>query len=1025
MRSLRLWGAALLLAPALLEAHRLPIRTYTTADGLARDFVLSIEQDSHGFLWFGTAEGLSRFDGYQFTNYQTEQGLPSNVVKAVLETRRGVYWVATAGGLCRFDPARAGMPRFRRVELPDDRPAMSPSVLYEDAEGGVWCGGEAGEAPGNAPLFHFGPTDTAFRRVDLPMTAASVTGLLLDRRGLLWIGAPDGLYTRGRDGSARRFAGVDRLPNRYVMALVEDHDGRVWVGTRSGLLKVEFLEGDPRPRIRVYTRKDGLPSERIESLLETSDDKLWAGTNEGLAEWTPGADPGGREFRSYSTAEGLTARSVGALEEDRDGNLWIGTFGSGAMKVAHSGFLSYAEADGVRGVVSLLETRSGDLCAVMRGGDTPIAVARFDGDFFAPGRPVWPGRVKYFGWGRGQIAAADPAGEWWIATGQGLCRFEGIARVGPRAGARPGAVYTTRDGLSSDDIFRVFEDSRRDVWIGTIGPGHEDGLALWQRSSGKIRAFSEADGLPPHPLPTAFAEDRSGDVWVGLFHGGVARYRGGRFEYVSRERVAGFVHTLFLDSAGRLWIGTSLGLVRVEDPAEDRPRLDRYDTAQGLSSSDVAAITEDRWGRIYAATGRGIDRFEPAPGGPARIRHYTTADGVAPGELQLALRDGHGALWFSTPLGISRLVPALDRPRPPPPVLVTGLSIGGVPRPVSDLGEQDVSGLAFPRSSLRIDWVALGFSPGEALRYQYRLEGADADWRAPTEQRSVEFAGLSPGSYRFLVRAVTSEGSASEDPARVAFSVLPPVWRTWWFLGACGVAALLIVYALHRYRLARLLALAEIRTRIATDLHDDIGSSLSQIAILSEVARRRDELGKPRDAMPLSEIARISRELVDSMGDIVWAINPEHDRLSDLVHRMRRFATDLLGGQEIALAFRSSFEDPDPRVDANAHRQVYLIFKEAVRNVARHSGARATEVDLDVAGGALRLTIGDDGRGFDPAATYEGHGLVNMRRRAAAVGGTLEWRSAPGEGARLTLTVSLGREDALAKLRGRMRRLFG
>jgi signal transduction histidine kinase len=327
------------------------------------------------------------------------------------------------------------------------------------------------------------------------------------------------------------------------------------------------------------------------------------------------------------------------------------------------------------------------------------------------------------------------------------------------------------------------------------------------------------------------------------------------------------------------------------------------------------------------------------------------------------------------------------------------VSIGDVPRPISDLGEASVSGFELRRSPVRIDFVGLGFSPGEALRYQYRLEGADADWGPLTDQRAVVYAHLSPGDYRFLVRAVGSEGAASPTPAAVSFTVLPPVWRTWWFLASCALAALLLIYALHRYRLAQLLALAEIRTRIATDLHDDIGASLSQIAILSEVARRPTDGGAGSSSQrPLSEIAGISRELVDSMSDIVWAINPEHDRLSDLVHRMRRFATDLLGGQKIALRFRSSIAEDDTRVDANARRQIYLIFKEAVHNAARHSGASGVDVDLKSSADRLVLRVADDGRGFDPAAEYEGHGLASMRRRAAAVRGDLDVHSMPGRG---------------------------
>jgi ligand-binding sensor domain-containing protein/signal transduction histidine kinase len=1007
---------ALLLAPSLLQASHLPIKTYTTADGLARDHVLAIAQDSHGFLWFGTAEGLSRFDGYQFTNYHTEQGLPSNYVVDFLETRQGVYWIATGAGLCRFDPA--GSPRFVRAPLSAADGTASPSLLYEDPSGGVWCGASSG-------LFRLEPKDGSFHRVDLRMTDPAVTALLVDRRGALWIGTPDALLRREKDGTTKRFAAANDLSkNGYVMALLEDRDGRVWVGTRGGLLRLDPA-GEPRkPWMRFYGERDGLPALRVESLLETSDGTLWVGTTQGLARRSAGEAPGGREFESYTLAQGLSARTVGALAEDRDGNLWVGTFGSGAMKVARNGFTTYTDADGAPQASALVGTRAGELC-VVHGSESGLDIAGFDGRRFTRIRPAWPATITYFGWGRGQIAAQDRVGEWWIATGQGLCRFSSVTRIEQVGGARPVRVYTTRDGLTGNNVFRVFTDSRGDVWIGTIGLGTQDGLAHLDRATDRVRAFTEADGLPAHPVPTALAEDRAGNVWIGLFHGGLARWRGGRFTVFGPEAgVSGNVREFFVDSKWRLWVGTSNGLLRLDNPAPDHPAFVVYDTTSGLSSNDIAAITEDAWGRIYAATGRGIDRFEPQPAGPGRIKHYTTADGIVPGELQLALRDRSGALWFSTPLGVSRLVPTLDRPRPPPPVLVTGLAIGGVPQPISDLGQSAVSGLLLRRSPLRVDFVGLDFSPGEALRYQYKLEGADHDWSAMTNQRTVVYASLSAGSYRLVVRAISSEGAVSPQPASVTFTVLPPVWRTWWFLAACSAAALLVIYALHRYRLAKLLALADIRTRIATDLHDDIGASLSQIAILSEVALRASDGPVSRNATPLAEIAGISRELVDSMSDIVWAINPEHDRVSNLTHRMRRFATDLLGAQKIGLSFGSSATDDDLKIGANVRRHVYLIFKEGIHNIARHSGASEVKVELSTAQDSFVLRLSDNGRGFDPSVRHEGNGLVSMRKRAAAVGGELELQSAPGLGASLKLTVRLESSEPLSVLRGKMSRHF-
>jgi ligand-binding sensor domain-containing protein/two-component sensor histidine kinase len=1009
----RLQAAALLLLSAWsVHAKRLPIKTYTTADGLARDEVRCITQDSHGFLWFCTAEGLSRFDGYGFTNYRTEQGLPGNVVTGFLETRAGAYWISTSAGVARFDPAGNGPSRFIRQTLKPDQPRI-PQVLYQDAAGGVWCGTRTGIFPsGDGGAFYLAPGGTAFRRADLPMPDPTVSAILVDRRGTLWVGSQDRLYSRDANGVVRNYDDVPALAGQFIMRLLEDRQGRLWIGTRFGLIRMDSAAAPSH--VRRYTIADGLPADRIQAMLETSDGTLWIGTTEGLAEWVAEPQPGRPEFQSYGTAEGLSGKAVTALAEDRDGNLWIGTDGSGAMKIARGGFVTYTESEGPD-AASLILSGEGELFVMHNETHRQPKVGRFDGQNFVPVRPAWPsGTVS--GWGLGQIALQDHAGEWWIGTGSGLCRFARTDRIDQLAGARPISVYSRKSGLLSDNIFGIYEDSHGDIWIGTIGPEMEDSLARWERRTNSIHVFTTAEGLTEKPAPTGFMEDRAGNLWISLYHERLARYRDGRFTvFRPEDGIPGFLNRMFLDSSGRLWIATSAALVRVDDPSQEHPSFTAYTVAQGLSSSYIAALTEDRWGRLYAATGRGVDRFEPQGSGLGRIRRYTTADGLAAGGLEQAIRDPQGNLWFSTSLGISQFVPAEDRPRVPPPVLVTGVTVAGVARPISDLGQSSVVGLRLPRNPLRIDFVGLGFSPGEMLRYQYMLEGADRQWSAPTDERAVVYAGLSAGSYRFLVRAVTSDGAVSTEPAIVSFTILPPVWRTWWFLTICGIALCLIIYCLHRYRLRQLLAVANVRTRIATDLHDDIGASLSQIAILSEVARGSAN-GK---GGPLVEIAEISRELVDSMSDIVWAINPDHDHLSNLVYRMRRFATDVLGGQKIGLNFRSSVAENDLRIGADLRRHVYLMFKEAIHNVVRHSGATRVDVDLYRAQDALILRLADDGRGFDPAAHYEGRGLANFHKRAQELKGKLTLESLPGKGTALTLEVPLESVRNLSGLRGK------
>jgi signal transduction histidine kinase len=297
---------------------------------------------------------------------------------------------------------------------------------------------------------------------------------------------------------------------------------------------------------------------------------------------------------------------------------------------------------------------------------------------------------------------------------------------------------------------------------------------------------------------------------------------------------------------------------------------------------------------------------------------------------------------------------------------------------------------------------------GERLEYEHRFSGITDEWTRAT-QRRVTYAGLAAGRYTFEARAIGTDGTTVSPAATVGFRVLPPWYRRWWFLTTVAAAGLLFVYAAHRARLAQALRTERLRSWIATDLHDDIGSSLSQIAILAEVARRRAGDAAPNVAEPLASIATTSRDLVDAMSDIVWAVNPRTDTLSDLTHRMHRFAEETLGGADIALKFTAPERDLELKVGADLRRELYLILKESVNNIARHSGATEAIVELTLVRHELRLTISDNLRGFDPSARVDGNGIASMKKRAAAFGGLFDIESASDRGTRVRLRADLGR----------------
>ena len=984
---MRRWAIsfAAITLPLCLIAELLPIRSYSTADGLASDSVNRIAADSRGFVWFCTSEGLSRFDGYRFVNFGVAEGLPHRSVSALLETRAGEYLVGTPRGLCQFQAEGSG--KFTTY-LPGNKPEENAiSALMQDSAGRIWCGTADG-------LFEM-LSGHRFRRQPLPAPPPgheriSITDLMEDAVHQLWLGTRSGIYVIAKNGAVQHIVLGARTEN--VRALLQDRSGRIWAGTQDGLVSVRNADNEGRYSVQQIYREAGeVKGLDVTSLAEGPDGRLWAGASAGIVRWIPGDRP--PAFKILTRAQGLIDRQVNTLAMDRAGNMWAATEAAGVMKIQTAGLTTFGEQDGLATdrVWSVVVDRAGTVLAVTASENPHDAVNLFDGARFHA--MSVRGFSDHPPWGH-HILLQARTGDWWAATTAGLCRYAPVGTAA-LAGRQPEACYA-RD-LS---VFQIFEDSKGRIWASAQAPGAR--LIRWDPGT-KAISFVE-DGPSGKDLVSAFAEDRDGNIWMGERGGILFRYDGRQFtRFEQADGVPAGIRDLFVDRGGRLWIASANGLGLVEHPGSPHFGMRIYKASDGLSSDGIMCVTEDAAGLIYAAT-NGVDRLDPRTG---HIKYFSTAEGLARGNIRMAVRDGAGDLWFATTQGLSRLSPSADKPPAIPSVRITDLRIGRERYPISQIGETRIlhRDLQPSQNQFQVAFAGLSDEPEANLRYSYRLEGAEPGWHGPGRDHDANYPGLAPGRYQFLVKAVNSEGQESTPPAEIDFTILPPVWGRWWFrlgaLLACGA----LLYGAYRYNLNRLLELERVRTRIATDLHDDIGSSLSGMAFLSEAVKQQVGTSRPEAFEMASEVAAMARGLARSLSDVVWSIDPRRDDLRNVITRVRQSAA-LLEAQGIAWSLEEPPEPQKVKLTPEQRHHLFLIFKEALNNIARHAHCATARLTIAVEDRRLRAEIVDDGCGFNEAGE-QGNGLRNMKLRAEQMGGSMTVAAAAGHGVRLELTVPL------------------
>ncbi len=945
------------------------VQNWQTDQGLPRNTIRSLAQDNQGYLWMGTPQGLIRFDGVRFVAFESDAStaMARGSVQKVVADDSGALWIATLrSGLFRY--LDGSILSIAGTNLPSN---VGVDSLAQDRSGVVWL------ARGNGTVgrLESGSFVTTAQLGNITK-GQMLFQLTFDTDGNLWFYRQD---TYGRLVEGKRTNWTTHAGS--IITLAAGRHGGLWVSTGFDLRR---LNSDPESKEEVIV---ALPSGPygLNTLFEDRAGTLWLGMSQG----------GGLYHllgRKLEKVEGIN-HSVSAILEDAEGNLWVGTEGAGLFKIRPRVFHLIGKSDGMptEAVVSV----SGDWVAPKRGGlgkVPPTGAVEMAPDFAQNAISsvledgsggVWigntagniihqtsdGGRRSVRLWQQGgpqvRVLHRDQKGNLWVGGfPSGLFKFP--------AGDDSHWQDLSWRGFTNQSITAIAEDQAGLVWVGT-STGN-----LYRFNGENVKKYGAAEGLSQFPI-SALLPGTNDSLWVGTLGGGLGRLKQGKVQVLGKHTDLGddVITQLIQNESGWMWIGSSRGIFRVR-------------------TAELQAVLEGRQSK-------------------ANVIHFGPADGLANVECVAEHQPSvcmtpAGQLRFATSEGVVSFEPAAipmnDRP---PPLNLESVLVDEVPVSVG-------TEIKLPHDYKKIEfrYTAMSFIAPEKVCFKRYLSGFDAGWVEDGRSRSATYPRLPHGDYEFQFTACNNDGIWNDKPYRFAFRVVPAFWQTTWFrtcaliafAGSVGGGVLLAARVRMRRKLARLEqanALERERTRIARDLHDNLGARATKISMLAAAASRSVELSET--SRQLHDVSQSARQLVRALDETVWTVNPGNDSLANLLDYVTHYAEEFFSDTPVRCQLKIPVDVGDRPMAPELRHSLLAIIKESLNNVLKHSGALNVVVAAQVAGSSLSFTIRDDGCGFSPNAPVAGNGLANLRARAAALGARIEIQSQPGQGTTLRVEV--------------------
>ena len=949
-------------------------KMFTVKDGLPGCSIMGIFEDSRGLLWISTDGGLSCYDGTTFKNYGIADGLPGYYFGYVFtEDTVGRLWFPYKEGVCLFDGTHF-------IRYPIDHPPDN-----------IW-----------------------------------VTSLVQTHNHIMRFCAGNATYEL-QNNRWKKLNSIPGSPNVFFNEVQELDNGSMLINYRDSLL---LFNPDGSSHVIIRTNDD---NPLIQSITSCGSNQFYLSTRRHLY-----IVKNGNPEKIHDRV--LHDQSILGCYVDRRNRLWVGTIDNGiyVFEENHYQHINPAELNLKLCSVSC-EDYEGNIWAATSNGLMKLT-------------PSW---VDFFS---DQVNSADGSYTSAFKNKGGAIYFAHITKGFELL--KDGKFISSRQLLDKPSaamtehwIHSFAEDGNNCLWmvdnnhdllrinqnhcenISNKWHFHPNGSPLFYSPSDRILYAANSYGLTEikndfFSVDTLFtrnadqvmciSSDSSCNLWLGTEKGKIYQKSNNRYRQMNNQLNVDSVNIakIYWSDSSTLYIATAgKGIYKFHYTAasENYEREFQITAKKGLPHDDVLDIAFDKSGVLWAATKTGIARIRFFSNGEEEIfsvTKYGTESGFKDDQLVYAclVSGNDGNIWYGTNNSLACIHGDRIKDDTIPPFIhielvklsdihATWENYTDAFTPFFHLPQKPV--LPYDQNDIAIDFGAVTFTSSNNLIYSYKLEGIDNDWIDNGSNTHIAFGNINPGSYTFKVRARKPLSAWSPQLAQFAFTISPPWWNTWWFMNLVGIAIVITLYLLYRYRLNQQLRLQSIRNKIAGDLHDDIGSTLNSISIYSEVAKKKDE----QQDEALEMIGDASRIIIDAMSDIVWTINPENDSFAKIIFRMKSLAYNLFRAKEIEFTFDADENLNVKKLSLEDRRNFYLIFKEAINNLVKYSRATRAAITLTNDNESIRLLIQDNGAGFDTLQDHEGSGLKSMKRRAEEMKAQLKIESQIGNGTQLELIL--------------------